>query len=62
MPSCLIFFGKLMVLAYVMENNPEGTEKWMTADYKEISWREKNWFALEKWVGVEEKGAAKQFL
>lgn len=42
MLSCLIFFGKLMVLAYVMENNPEGTEKWMTADYKEISWREKN--------------------
>ena len=29
-----LFFGKLMVMAYMMENNPGSTEKLMITDYK----------------------------
>lgn len=36
------FLGKLMVMAYMMENNPESTEKLMITGYKVINWREKN--------------------
>ena len=31
---CLIFTPELMVMAYMMENNPGSTEKLMLTDYK----------------------------
>jgi len=30
----MTFFGKLMVMAYMMENNPGSTERLMLTDYK----------------------------
>lgn len=42
MLSSMAFFRKLMVMAYMKENNLGSTEKLMTTHYKGINWREKN--------------------